>query len=159
MKFYKKADLKFKRGYLCKGKGKVVAIDNEIVDLLNQLETDLQRARFDKAHAVDLSPLDEKFVRKSVEELPVAVPETPALDKKVAETLELMDELDHIDDVESVNAYIKSIKPLVHFVQDDEVIECEHCTPHKFDLPIIGNPLNLTTEKLLGYVEEIILDD
>lgn len=151
MKIFHKTDLEYKNGFLIKD-DEVVGIDNEIVDLLNKLDTDIQRAEFisERQTGIDAvnEMLDVKFKPKSEFELPVVGTHTPYLDAKVEEAKAIMDELDGKDAADKANEYLKNIKPVVLFVKDDSIIEFEQPRQHRFDLPRIGNPLELDEETL-----------
>ena len=151
MKIHNKNDLTYKNGYIIHG-DEVVSIDNEIVDLLNKLDIDIQRSEWRQAkfeHAREAwKEAEEKFEPKSEFILPEVGAETPVLDAKVEETKLLMDEIDAKAYAAQANKYLAGIKPVVLFVQDDSVIEFEQPVQHRFDLPTIGNPLELTDETL-----------
>ncbi len=150
VKMYKKSELEYKGGYIVKG-DKVIAVDNEIVDLLNKLDTDIQRAEFEamkESFQVDVSDMNFNRVSERGCIYPYVKIETPVLDKLVKKTEALMDEFDNMGKAEQINKYFASIKPLIMFVSDDFVIAAEHGVPHRFDLPVVGNPLELTSESL-----------
>ena len=151
MKIYNKNDLTYKNGYIiCDDK--VVSIDNEIVDLLNKLDTDIQRAEWrqaksDNAHEAWKEAMSQ-FEPKSEFTLPEIGAETPVLDAKIEEAKMLMDDIDAKAYAAQANDYLAGIKPVVLFVQDDSVVEFEQPTQHRFDLPVVGNPLELDGESL-----------
>lgn len=154
MKMIDKKDCEYKGGYIVND-GKVVCVDNEVVDLLNKLEEDVQRKQFEdtsKPLCFDM-PVGE-FVRKTErgKVMPHVEAKTPELDKMVENTLKIMDEVDDIHNAELINEYFSTIVPVVMFADDDFIVSCEHGTQHRFDLPTIGNPLELTKDDLAEFV-------
>lgn len=149
-KMYNKNELKYKGGYIVKGDD-VIAIDNEIVDLFNKLDTDVQYAKFlamKESFQVDTS--DMEFFRATERGnvyLHVEF-DTPNLDEFASKTEAMMDEIDNLNKAEMMNEYLQTIKPLLIFANDNFVIAAEHGVPHRFDLPAIGNPLELTREDI-----------
>lgn len=160
MKMYDKYALEYINGYLVTHDGDVVNIDNEIVDLANKIETDLQRARYinDQPEQVPGDYACENFNRKSEHDIPMKfVAETPILDKKIEEAIDMMDEIDTLNHIEEFKMYIAGIDPLVKFVRDGFIVEtAQEYRLHKFDLPTLGNPLEWDLEMLFHTVEEIL---
>lgn len=153
MKTYKKENLKYKNGYIFKG-DKIVGIDNDIVDLANKMETDTQRKYHEVHNKIDINDVEE-FNRVSEFSRPLVMPSTPKLDKKIEESIELMDELDGMQKAEEANEYLESIHPVVQFIQEDFVIDCKQDTQHKFDLPVLGNPLEWDREFLDHFIKKL----
>lgn len=156
MKMYNKESLEYKGGYIVED-NKVICVDNEVVDLFNKLETDIQRAKFEKMKGklvVDFG--NNEFHRKSElgEIFPNVEVNTPCLDEMAEKAEAIMDEIDAMNAADVMNEYFAGIKPLIAFVNDEFVIDAENSTPHRFDLPTIGNPLELTKEKL----SELVID-
>lgn len=154
MKMINKKDCEYKGGYIINN-GEIVCIDNEVVDLLNKLEEDVQRAQFEatkKSFCVSLS--NDEFVRKTERGniIPYVEAKTPELDKMAEQTVKIMDEIDSIGNAAMVNEYFQGIKPLILFTNDEFIVSCEHDVQHAFDLPTIGNPLELTKEDLSEWV-------
>lgn len=159
MKMYDKKELEYKNGYIVKGDD-IICIDNEIVDMLNNLETDLQLAMFNKDtqdYYDRLGDCNKEFRRRTErgKVFPTVTANTPTLYKKIEETLNLMDEIDSIHDAEEINEYLDSIHPLILFAEDDFVVSCENSNQHRFDLPIIGNPLTLNKDLLFDLVADM----
>lgn len=154
MKMFNKAECEYIGGYIvCDGK--VVAIDNEIVDLFNKLEEDIQRKNHERSvfgdmPAIEPMPFHRKTERGDV--YPQVRAETPELDKIADTTMKLMDELDSIADASKCNEYFEGIKPLLLFVNDDFIVSGKQAVQHRFDLPTIGNPLEIDKEKLSDLV-------
>lgn len=147
MKLYKKESLTYKDGYLITGDGDVVAIDNEIVDLANTLEERVQRASFlDDQPEFCAGPDLTQFKRMSeFEDYSVDVI-TPLADMEARRSVMLMDELDNANAGNKVNEDIAGLQPLLQFAAGDSVMAVENAAPHRFDLPALGNPLELTPD-------------
>lgn len=145
MKAFKKTDLEFVNGYLVhKDTGDVVALDNEIVELANELETRVQKAKFlDSEPEYCAGPDLSKFNRKHSIDLPYFETNTPFLDIQVAKSLAIMDEIDEVNIVDRMNEVIKGMIPLVMFTKEDTVLSIDgQPTLTRFDTPTLGNPLD-----------------
>ena len=153
MKMYNKSDLAYKNGLLVNKEGDVVAIDNAVVDLANELETRIQKARYLNAQPVAVvAPSLNGFKRQSENSLNLFVCETPALDKTIDEAMELMSDIDSMETTEMLNNQLQGYADLVYFVRDDSVVDCQQGTPHRFDVPTLGNPLEWTKDSLLEFI-------
>lgn len=151
MKMYKKSDLTLlSNGYLVNGDGDVVVVDPAIVDMVNTLETEVQKAEW-RAGLPSAEPVAVKdFVRKSVDDEVIEdfKCETPLLDKKAEEAIALMDEIDIVSTVEKLNQVQKLYTPLFKFVAEDMVMSIDCAAPCPFDTPVTGNPLEWTKESV-----------
>lgn len=156
MKVFEKKDCQYKDGYIVSG-NEVVAVDNEVVDLLNHLDLDIQKFRFNEEHAVD--PIEIPEFKPQSEHRPkvtVSAMETPTLDKVTEMAMDLMKELDSVSGAEMATRYFDSILPVVKFVINDTIISHDsQFKQFQFDLPTIGNPLELTEEKLADLICEM----
>ena len=166
MKMFNKSECTYKGGYIvCNDE--IVGIDNEIVDLFNKLETDIQEAEFKRIECIKcpgkLLADKDSFHRKS--EFGARIPrmsvKTPLMDAKFKESMELMEEIDNVDNSEKANEYFEGIMPLIEFVNDPFIVECAQPSQHRFDLPTVGNPLEVDPETLVKLVAGIFfnLDD
>lgn len=158
MKMFDKAQCEYKGGYIvCDDE--IVAVDNEIVDLFNKLESDIQRSRFEASNCGELPCYKEpgEFVRVSEygRIMPHVEAKTPELDALAEHTLKLMDEIDAMGDADRTNEYFGGIKPLIQFVNDKFIVSGDQATQHRFDLPTVGNPLELDVESLSKLVMEM----
>ena len=158
MKSYKKNKLNYKNGYIMTKKSKVVGVDNEVVDLLNKLETDIQRAMYRKHNKVVLGnvvslPEFERDTERAV--APDIEIHTPNLDAEVEKSITTMKELDLVKAGKLIRDYLDGIDPLVQWVADDSIISCSQDTQHQFDLPFIGDPLELDLQCLTELVSMI----
>lgn len=151
MKMFNKSECEYKGGYIVSN-GEVVAIDNEIVDLLNKLEEDVQRVEFERTSCGSLPCYQDpgEFTRISEHGkiMPFVGANTPELDKLAEQGMKIMDEIDKVADAAKANEYFNGIKLLIMFVNEEFIVSGEHGTQHRFDLPTIGNPLELDKDKL-----------
>lgn len=156
MKVYPKSDLHLKDGLLVTSEGDVVCIDPDIVDLANELETKLQKARFlAKQPEAQPMPSLEGFVRKSVNKIEMFTTETPLADKQAEDALAFMNELDDVKLTNDMNQMLNGMFDLVMFVREDSVLGMEAASIHRFDTPELGNPLTWNEDTLATAVAEI----
>ena len=169
MKLYKKSDLEFRHGMLIANDGNVVAVDNEIIDLANELETEYQKACYLEEQP---EPVPERSLDNFEREHYVGNPRlhvninTPLLDAKIEEAMSIMTELDAASANNNINDLFEQFSPLVDFVASDEVLSIDgQVSQHKFDTPKIGNPLEITNQKLvfiaakISYVRNGLFDE
>lgn len=157
MKMYKKEELTVKDGLLVAGNGDVVLVNPEVVDLANELETNLQKARYLSAQPKGgPAPTLDGFTRKSTKSIEMFTCDTPISDKRAEDALAFMDELDDIKLTDDMNNMLLGMTELVMFVQEGEVLGLEGCTTiRRFDTPTLGNPLKWTEDTLSKAVAEI----
>ena len=156
MKIYNKKDCAFVNGYIdCDNE--VVSVPSIVVAQANKLEDDVQRAEYDKANKVE--PVNTKpFVRKSSRPTAVIEVDTPILDQKVEAAKQLIEELDAVATCDGANDYLKDLAELIDFAASETIVEG---TPsmfggvRRFDLPVIGNPLELTVDKIVEFALEV----
>lgn len=157
MKMFDKEKIEYKNGYLvCEGE--IVSVDNEVVDLANKLETDVQRASFKRTHGCNYDPCkvcDEPFARTTERNIPTLRVETPMLDKKTKQAMQMMDEIDAMEKADQINEYLRGIDPLLQFAENDFVIACEHGEQHRFDVPVLGDPTKWTLKSISEQVMSI----
>lgn len=159
MKMYEKKELEYKGGYLVAG-DKVVGLDNSLVRMLNELEEDYQFAKF--THTKEMLTLPSptmEFHRKSEHGkiMPTIEVETPELDAAVEKSVKMMDELDAVSSATIANEYLEKIMPLIMFVDDPFVVSVDQPSQERLDLLCVGNPLELTKDKLVDMVTEMFL--
>ena len=153
MKMFDKSECEYKGGYIvCDGK--VVCVDNEIVDLFNKLDVDIQRAQYESKRCLNLDASVDEFAPKSEHGAiyPVIEADTPELDKMAEQAMKLMNEIDAMADASKINEYLDGIHPLIMFVNDEFIVSGEQATQHRFDLPTVGNPLELDKDSLANLV-------
>lgn len=159
MKMYEKKELEYKGGYLVAG-DKVVGLDNSLVHMLNGLEEDYQFAKF--MHTKEMLTLPSptiEFRRKSEHGkiVPTIEVETPELDAAAEKSVKMMDELDAVSSAAIANEYLEKIMPLIMFVEDEFVVSVDQPSQDRLDLLCVGNPLELTKEKLVEMVTEMFM--
>jgi hypothetical protein len=153
MKMFNKSECEYKGGYIvCDGK--IVCVDNKVVDLFNKLDIDIQRAKWEAEHQVEPVVQTEKFRPKTEhgEIFPVIEANTPELDKLAEHAIKVMDEVDAMEDAAKANEYFAGLHPVIMFVNDEFIVSGDQPTQHRFDLPTIGNPLELDKNGLADLV-------
>lgn len=156
MKMYKKSKLSYKNGYLVTKKGKVVYPGSDIVKQLNKLEEDLQRTRHEsKVKECSECLVGEEFVQKSEFKRPTVTPVTPNLDEAVEKAMDIVNDLDLIEASNKINKRFAEVNDLIQFALNDAVIEVPSLNLIQFDLPTIGNPLELTGDRIADIITEI----
>lgn len=157
MKAYKKNELELIDGMLIhKESGDVVAVDNTVVDLANELETRVQKAMFLETQPKFCAGPDlDEFKRKSVNDINLFTCDTPLMDKKIEDALAFMDELDDIETTEKLNDAVHGFFDLIMFVRLDTVISLDsQDSIHRFDTPTLGNPLEWDEDKITSAIAE-----
>ena len=153
----KKSDCEFKNHRIvCDGA--VVGIGHSVRRQLESLERHYQECMY-LAKQPDYAPLPslEGFAFESAveDELPhIALPATPTIDKREAEAKAYVDELDSVDEAKDVNRLIDRYAKLVRWVEADEFIE--EFDEDYLDLKYLGNPLELTLDKLIDVFEAMV---
>lgn len=162
IKLCKKSDLIYDNGYILnKDNMLMIPADARIISQLEDLDTMLQRARFIKnkpAVQEDVYFEREHIKTFDIESLLDDEPATPLHDKAEEEAKKLMDESDKISVVISVNQWLIDNEATVRFVVDSKVYMEErgiYGNGVTFDTPAIGNPLELTLDKLKEILYEI----
>lgn len=156
MKVYAKDKLKYKNGMLVADSGDVVGIDPEIVDFANELETKVQKAQWLKTQPEACAgPNFAEFKRKGEDEIQGFIVETPLLDERAEQSMALMEELDSKCLNDKMNDQLMSMYPLMLFVKDDSVVDVNPDKLHKFDCPVLGNPLTWTEDTILNAIAVI----
>jgi hypothetical protein len=131
--------------------------------MLNDLEEAVQRQAFDDM--TKIGPMIDgiigkaEFSRKSEHWNPAKVeaPETPELDKAAKKAITMMDELEQMAASERANKYLDKIRPAIDFAEDDCIVALDSASvPTRFDLPTLGNPLELGADDIIGWVKEIV---
>lgn len=158
MKFMKKEKLTYKNGYLVNKKGKIVMPSYDVVYQFNNLEWEFQRALYLKAQPKAVaSPSMEGWKKVSEHDVDVEdmfFAETPTLDKKIEESIALMDDIDAANKVDKLRAISARHPKVIEFINSKEIVvyEDDKC---QFDLAMLGNPLEFTVEKFRKVVSVI----
>lgn len=159
-KMFNKSECEYKGGYIVHD-GEIVNVNRHIIEELNALESDVQKAIFDEEHKMGTmvsSFFDgREFSRKSehCKSVPVIEPDTPKLDKMAEKTLKIMEEIDLLEAAEKANEYLGLIGPALEFAENDFVVSSDDA-PFRFDLPTLGNPLELTVDAIVDWVKELV---
>lgn len=158
MKFMKKEKLTYKNGYLINEKGKIVMPDCDVVYQFNNLENEFQRALYLKAQpkAVAAPSMEgwEKISEHDVDMEDMFFAETPTLDKKIEESIALMDDIDAANKVDKLRAISVRYPKVIEFINSKEIIVRDD-NEYRFDLATLGNPLEFTVEKFRRVVSVI----
>lgn len=158
MKFVRKDDLTFKKGYICLN-NQPVQFDG--IDAFNIVEEDLQQAINRRANRVKMKqPIP--YVREHASDfaVPQARVETPTIDKIVAEAKAFMDENKEADINERINGTLTYFTGLVRFIMGDEILVEEATSRLRpIDTPVLGNPLELNLEQLRAAFRTIICEE
>lgn len=152
MKFINKSDLEFRDGFLVHGDD-VVMVSAAIVYQANKLDEVIQRKKWEDANSVDPMLVRERseFNRKSMfdVELNLSV-DTPTLDAKIEESKRLSDDIKQQAAIDDISETLSHCDDLVQFIVSDKVLASDDGVLIRFDLPILGNPLELTIDSLVN---------
>lgn len=158
MKFMKKEKLTYKNGYLINEKGKIVMPDYDVVYQFNNLEEEFQKAMYLKAQPKAVAaPSMEGWGKVSEHDVDVEdmfFAETPTLDKKIEESIALMDDIDAANKVDKLRAISAGYPKVIEFINSKEIIVYED-NEYRFDMATLGNPLEFTVEKFRKVVSII----
>lgn len=158
MKFMKKDKLVYKNGYLINKSGKIVMPRYDVVYQFNNLEWEFQRALYLKAQpkAVAAPSMEgwEKVSEHDVDVEDMFFAKTPTLDKKIEESIALMDDIDAANKVDKLRAISARYPKVIEFINSKEIIVYED-NEYQFDLAMLGNPLEFTVEKFRKVVSVI----
>lgn len=155
MKVYKKDELKFKDGYLMT-EDEVAAIDGHVRALLDKLEVALQQAEYLEGQpAFSPGPTLDGFKRKRSDKWKVEHKPQPVHEAKVEEAEAFMAEADEYQLELDMQKACDMFRDLLNWCESDVVIEGAG-TPAPLDLPILGDPLELTSERVLAELEHLV---
>ena len=155
-KTYMKDQLTYKSGLLFNKDGEIVCVDSTIIDAFNKLETDAQRGLFSTKRNELMENVGDvmsiEFKRESARPTIDFEVKTEHLDKAIEEACAIMDDIDAERKGDDVRDYLDLMSVLVQFVADDFVIDVGGPV-YRFDLPLIGNPLEVDEEDLVHLAE------
>lgn len=162
VKIYNKKDLKLVNGYIADKEGNILWFPSPVIEDFNRLERRYQKAKFDKENPIikqERQVFEFESVFKEVEIPSVSKPATPLHDEEEEKALALMKEADEQSFIEKVNATLKQHSEMFEFVADDTIetklYEGDHMMA-KFDTLNLGNPLELTADKLSKFIQDIV---
>lgn len=155
MKIYKKSDCTIIDGQITI-ENEVLPLSPVVFSLLHLMDEQVQKAKFlKKQPEAQAAPTLTGFKKKSSYSLPfLNRPNTPASDKQVKQAMAIMAETDELEKVGNINALILELQPLFDWVESEYVTDGNPAHP-RIDTPEIGNPLELTSEKLVKYCKLI----
>lgn len=161
IKLINKKDCVFEHGYILHGDA-IVPLDYEVLHELNELECMYQQATYvsnqpDGAKTPSLVGFEFESIADA--DIPVAVPDTPAIDARVKEALAFLDDMITKEFCEKVNYLIGRLKPLFKFIHEDFIKDEEHGYTDELDLKYVGNPLELTEARIMDMIEFIVKQD
>lgn len=153
MKLRNKSKLVWNNGYITTKKGKLVALPDAVQAELDRIEVDIEMNFHQQTQP---KPVEPKPFKRLGLELPLASIEvdTPLLDKKVEESMALMDEIDEANAADRIKKLAEKRYPnLARFAAEDEFIPGTRV--ERLNLPIVervANPLEIDPEKFLVLV-------
>ena len=147
-KMYLKSDLKFVDGYLIDHDDNVVALPEKAAEQINKLETCIQKLMYldDQPEPQPERSLDG-FKRESTRKVPVVHPDTPTLDKKVAEGKQILSEIRELDKSEKINDVISDFEDAFDWFKVERFVEGSKVI--HIDTPEIGDILKADPEELI----------
>lgn len=155
MKIYKKSDCTIIDGQITI-ENEVLPLSPVVYSMLHIMDEQVQKAKFlKKQPKAQAAPTLIGFEKKSSYSLPyLDKPKTPASDKQVKQAMAIMAETDELEKVGNINTLILELQPLFDWVESEHVTD-GHPAHNRIDTPEIGNPLELTSEKLVEYCKLI----
>lgn len=162
-KLINKDKLKYKKGFFYK-KDNLVKIEKQVASNLTYLDLLLQHSKYNKNKSMSLDmvkkikELTDKDFKRVSEHTPkiTARAETKHLDKAIKRSMKIVDDLRTKDATDSINDLIHNkLSYLVNWVEEPEVLISKKGCPGRLDLPVVGNPLELTTKRLMNMLEYI----
>lgn len=157
-KIVKKEDLAFSpEGYIVDRSNEIIPIPMKIVDKINNLETAYQRAIYLEEQPEGRQfPTLRGFKRQSMlKKYILPTPSTPILDAREKEGLALAAEIEAINKHQDIENFIERNQDLLSWIDSDSVIVSESNSICAFDTPVIGNPLELTIDRVLSIISDI----
>lgn len=156
-KLIKKDKCKFEAGIIVK-KNKQIGIPYEVWCQLNKLELIVQQYMYLHGQPeYQAGPSLEGFVRQSAleSERPyIKAPETPVMDKRVAEAMEFVSEVDAVNSANEINQIIDEYGALIDWCNAEKFIEGD-CYK-LIDTPQLGNPLFLDAKNIARIIKLIV---
>ena len=151
-----KNQLAYKSGYLIDVDDEVVALPTKVAEQLNNLDTLVQKARYLNGQPkASPEPSLDGFVRETEVSVPkLKDPITPAIDHKERESKAILKEIRSKMEADAVNDIVDANKEAFVFMDNGEFIEGTEVV--RLDLPELGNPLELTAEKMLSILKAVI---
>lgn len=159
-KFMRKDKLNYKNGYLVNKKNKVCQPDPVIVHQLNSLDRLCQYADKVFTNGVATKIIsdvvnedDFEFESEHANYIKVSA-DTPLLNEKIENTKAIMKEIDEKEKADTISELIDMYKEAVEFITNDSFIVSNATA--RFDLPFIGDPIDVDTDILIHFIFEKI---
>lgn len=160
MRFVKKEELLFKEGYLTID-GKIIAINNEVINQLNDLERVADVVNFveDNKDKIDaaMNPVEmPKFKPSEYKSCKVKHNyETPKLDAYVQNIEDIIKEIENKDEAENAaNILNEHYSELIDWISSDEVIILDD--PVHVPTKMYTNILNITVEMVTAVIADYV---
>lgn len=169
MKLINKSELHIEDGYILDKHDNVLSIEDNIVCLFNDLDTELQKAMYLEAQpkATPMPTLDG-FERESELSSPIEFSvATPVLDNKIQEAMDLMKELDKCKTGKEIQEAIDFYKPIIDFADKEKVLVYDDGEAEQVDTPFLkeyGGILKMTPADIFKVIStccgaEFVNDD
>lgn len=158
MKLIDKKELKQVNGYLVDGESNVWMIPSDVTFQYNRLDRLVQKSRWLAAQPKPVPMVDpDEFVPESEVNVSVEVSaETPCMDAKLCEAMELMKEIARSDKKEELDDLVSEYQRLINFVDSAEALVTDSGTLMQIDAPALGSILDITVDKVLAAFGEIL---
>lgn len=155
-KLVSKKDLKYVNGYITDNEGTVVNIDYRIAHFLNKLEVCIQKAKYIKAQPECQFPpsLDGFELESEHKVYKIEEPKTPKLDARANLAKGILDEMVAVNNAKECNEFIKANAVVFEWLDSDLIVVDSSEAGVRFDLPTLGNPLELTAEGVMDIINE-----
>lgn len=171
MKLVSKSELHIEDGYILDKKDNVLAIDDNIVRLFNELDSELQKALYlqSQPKATPMPTLDG-FEEESELSSPIEFHvSTPVLDNRIQESMALMDELDKLKHGKAIEKDLDHYRPIINWADKDKILVVANTygVDIVVDTPFFkdyGGILKMTPEEIIQVISiingaEFINDD
>lgn len=168
-KLISKKLLKYVDGYIKNlNNNEIVNIEPGICEFLNDLDIYIQKSEYLKSQPKgQIPPSMRGFKVKSERKVyQIEEPETPNLDARAALAKHILDETINVSKVKNYNEFIELNSPVFEWLDAECILVVESGNEvDRFDLPTLGNPLELTSEKVIEFIskyddiDESLLED
>lgn len=161
MKLIDKKELKQVNGYLVDNESNVWMIPSDVIFQYNRLDILVQKSRWLAAQPKPVPMVDpDEFVPRSEVNVPIVVSsETPCMDAKLREAVELMKEIELSNKNEELDDLVQEYQRLINFVDSDKALVTDRGTLMQIDASALGSILDITVDKVLAVFGEILSPD
>lgn len=155
MKIYKKSECAIIDGQVTFD-SEVLYLSPVVYSMLHLLDEQVQKAEYLSAQPkAQAAPSLDGFKKRSNYSLPLLEkPKTPVGDKQVKIAMAIMRENDELVKVGEINGLITEMQPLFDWVASEHTSDSGTQHP-RIDLPVLGNPLELTVDKLVECIKAV----